>query len=248
MVLRYLTDRPEFADWLKPDEKTWLSGAIEAERQALLNTQGGHMTLWRAFTDLRVISLAMMYFTIVSATYGITFFLPQIVKGLGGSDVKTGLLTAAPYVVGTIGLLVWSWSSDKTKERKWHYIVACLLGAAGLATAGYFGSTLTALVAVAIATIGLYGCKSPFWTMPSEFLTGTAAAGGIAMINSVGNLGGFVGPFVVGWIKDSTGGFAAALYFLAACAVASAILAFLTAPSRKLVAAVAVPGATRASM
>ena len=111
-------------------------------------------------------------------------------------------MTAAPYIVGTIGLLAWSWSSDKTKERKWHYIVACLLGAAGLATAGYHGSTLTALVAVAIATIGLYGCKSPFWTMPSEFLTGTAAAGGIAMINSIGNLGGFVGPFVVGWIKD----------------------------------------------
>ena len=149
------------------------------------------MTLWRAFTDLRVMSLAMMYFTIVSATYGITFFLPQIVKGLGGTDVQTGLLTAAPYIVGTIGLLVWSWSSDKTRERKWHYIVACLLGAAGLATAGYYGSTVMALVAVAIATIGLYGCKSPFWTMPSEFLTGTAAAGGIAMINSVGNLGGF---------------------------------------------------------
>jgi ACS family tartrate transporter-like MFS transporter len=247
VVLRYLTDRPEVADWLKPDEKAWLTSTIEAERQALLTTQGGHMTLWRCFTDLRVLSLAMMYFTIVSATYGITFFLPQIVKGWGGSDVQTGLLTAAPYVVGTIGLLVWSWSSDKTKERKWHYIVACLLGAAGLATAAYYGSTLTALVAVAIATIGLYGCKAPFWTMPSEFLTGTAAAGGIAMINSVGNLGGFVGPFVVGWIKDSTGGFAAALYFLAACAVVSAVLALLTAPSRKLVTATMVPGATRVS-
>ena len=246
VVLHYLTDRPEVADWLKPDEKTWLSSTIEAERQTLLTTQGGHMTLWRAFTDLRVLSLAMMYFTVVSATYGITFFLPQIVKGLGGTDVQTGLWTAAPYIVGTIGLIVWSWSSDKTRERKWHYIVACLLGAAGLATAGYYGSTVMGLVAVAIATIGLYGCKPPFWTMPSEFLTGTAAAGGIAMINSVGNLGGFVGPFVVGWIKDSTGDFATALYFLAACAVVSAILAFLTAPSRKLVAA-EVPGATRAS-
>jgi MFS transporter, ACS family, tartrate transporter len=247
VVLRYLTDRPEIADWLKPDEKAWLSDTIEAERQTLLTTQGGHMTLSRAFTDFRVIALAMMYFTVVTATYGITFFLPQIVKGMGGTDVQTGLWTAAPYVVGTVGLLAWSWSSDKTKERKWHYIIGCLLGAAGLAAAGYYGSTVMALVAVSIATIGLYGCKSPFWTMPSEFLTGTAAAGGIAMINSVGNLGGFVGPFVVGWIKDSTGGFAAALYFLAACAVVSAILAFLTAPSRKLVTADAISGATRAS-
>jgi ACS family tartrate transporter-like MFS transporter len=193
----------------------------------------------RAFSDLRVISLALMYFTIVTSTYGITFFLPQIVKGMKGSDIEVGLISAAPYVVGTIGLLIWSWSSDKTRERKWHYIIACLLGAAGLAVAGFLGSSLMAVFAVAVATIGLYGCKPAFWTMPSEFLTGTAAAGGIAMINSVGNLGGFVGPFVVGWIKDQTGGFGAALGFLAACAVLSALLAYLVAPSRNEVRATA---------
>ena len=132
VVLRYLTDRPAVATWLKPDEQAWLTSTIEAERLALLSTDKGHMSLGRAFTDLRVISLALMYFTIVSATYGVTFFLPQIVKGMGGSDIRIGLLSAAPYIVGTIGLLVWSWSSDKNGERKWHYIVACLLGASGL--------------------------------------------------------------------------------------------------------------------
>jgi len=130
----------------------------------------------------------MMYFTIVSATYGITFFLPQIVKGLGGTDIQTGLWTAAPYIVGTIGLLVWSWSSDKTRERKWHYIVACLLGLPVSLRPVTTAARSRLSLHVAIATIGLYGCKPPFWTMPSEFLTGTAAAGGIAMINSVGNL------------------------------------------------------------
>jgi ACS family tartrate transporter-like MFS transporter len=239
VVLRYLTDQPSVAPWLRSDEKAWLTSAIESERQAITGRDHGHMGLGRAFTDLRVLSLAMMYFTIVTATYGITFFLPQVVKGIGGSDVEVGLISAAPYVVGTIGLLVWSWSSDRSRERKWHYIVACLLGAAGLAAAGYYGSTLMAITAVAFATIGLYGCKPAFWTMPSEFLTGTAAAAGIAMINSIGNLGGFVGPFVVGWIKDATGGFGAALCFLAACAVVSALLAFITAPSHRLVATAA---------
>ncbi|WP_407525440.1 MFS transporter [Methylobacterium oryzisoli] len=233
VVLRYLTDTPAAADWLAPDEKAWLCAAIERERQDLLRREQGHMTLRRAFTDLRVLSLALMYFTIVTATYGITFFLPQIVKGIGGSNLQVGLISAAPYIVGTVGLLAWSWSSDRMRERKWHYIVACLLGAGGLAAAGLYGSTLMAVVAIAVATIGLYGCKPAFWTMPSEFLTGTAAAGGIAMINSVGNLGGFVGPFAVGWIKDATGGFGAALGFLTACAVLSALLAFVTAPSRR---------------
>src|SRR5262249_30464592 len=200
VVLSYLTDQPSVADWLKPDEKAWLTATMEAERQAVLQSPKGHMSLGQVFTDLRILSLALMYLTIVTATYGITFFLPQVVKEIGGSDIRVGLISAAPYIVGTIGLLVWSWNSDRTRERKWHYIIACLLGAAGLIAAGFYGSTLTAVAAIAIATIGLYGCKTPFWSMPSEFLTGTAAAAGIAMINSIGNLGGFVGPFVVGWI------------------------------------------------
>jgi ACS family tartrate transporter-like MFS transporter len=191
------------------------------------------MPLSQALQDKRVLALAMVYFTIVTATYGITFFLPQIVKGLGGSDMRTGLLTAAPYVVGTIGMLVWSLSSDRTRERKWHFIIACLLGAAGLIAAGALGSTYGALVAIAIATIGIYGSKPAFWPMPSEFLTGTAAAGGIALVNCIGNLGGFLGPYAVGWIKDSTGDFSAALYFLAGSAVLSALITLVLIPSRK---------------
>jgi ACS family tartrate transporter-like MFS transporter len=233
VVLRYLTEKPEVADWLLPDEKQWLTSTLESERLALVGKKGGHMPLSQALKDKRVLALALIYFTIVTATYGITFFLPQIVKGLGGSDMRTGLLTAAPYVLGTIGMLVWSQSSDRTKERKWHFIVACLLGAAGLAAAGALGSTYGALVAIAIATVGIYGSKPSFWPMPSEFLTGTAAAGGIALVNCIGNLGGFIGPYAVGWIKDSTGDFGAALYFLAGCAVLSALITLVLIPSRK---------------
>jgi MFS transporter, ACS family, tartrate transporter len=232
-VLAFLTDRPEIATWLKPDEKEWLTTTINAEKQALLVQEKGYMSIGRAFSDLRVISLALMYFTIVTATYGITYFMPLIVKGFGHDNVATGLLTAIPYVIGTIGLLIWSWSSDRTHERKWHYIVGCLLAGVGLAVAGFFGSTVVALVAVSAAAVGLYGCKPAFWAMPSEFLTGTAAAAGIAMINSIGNLGGFVGPFMVGWIKDFTGSYDMGLYFLTGCAILSAVLAMLTAPGRK---------------
>ena len=232
-VLRYLTERPEVADWLLPDEKKWLTSTLESEKLALIHKSGGHMPLSQALRDKRVLGLALIYFTIVTATYGITFFLPQIVKGLGGSDMRTGLLTAAPYVVGTIGMLVWSQSSDRTRERKWHFIVACLLGAAGLIAAGALGSTYGALIAIAIATVGIYGSKPSFWPMPSEFLTGTAAAGGIALVNCIGNLGGFLGPYAVGWIKDSTGDFSAALYFLAGMAVVSALITLVLIPSKK---------------
>jgi MFS transporter, ACS family, tartrate transporter len=232
-VLRYLTERPEVAAWLLPDEKQWLTSTLESERLALVGKSGGHMPLSQALKDKRVMALALIYFTIVTATYGITFFLPQIVKGLGGSDMRTGLLTAAPYVLGTVGMLAWSQSSDRTRERKWHFILACLLGAAGLIVAGALGSTYGAFVAIAIATVGIYGSKPSFWPMPSEFLTGTAAAGGIALVNCVGNLGGFIGPYAVGWIKDSTGDFGAALYFLAGSAVVSALITLVLIPSRK---------------
>jgi MFS transporter, ACS family, tartrate transporter len=232
-VLRYLTERPEVADWLLPDEKQWLTSTLQSEKLALVAKSGGHVPLSQALKDKRVLGLALIYFTIVTATYGITFFLPQIVKGLGGSDMRTGLLTAAPYVLGTIGMLAWSQSSDRTRERKWHFIVACLLGAAGLMAAGALGSTYGALAAIAIATVGIYGSKPSFWPMPSEFLTGTAAAGGIALVNCIGNLGGFIGPYAVGWIKDSTGDFGPALYFLAGSAVVSALIALVLIPSRK---------------
>jgi len=178
-------------------------------------------------TDRRVLGLSAIYFTIVTATYGITFFLPQIVKGIGLSNVMTGLVTAIPYTIGTIGMLLWGASSDRRDERRWHFCVACFLAAVGLVGAGLFGSSFLALSFMSVATVGLYGSKPAFWPLPSLFLTGTAAAGGIALVNSIGNLGGYVGPFVVGWIKDSTGSFEDGLYFLAACALLSGIIAYV---------------------
>lgn len=229
IVLAVLTDRPTVAGWLAPEERSWLEDELSAERRKIEGVR--RLTLFEALVDKRVIGLSLVYLTIVSASYGITFFLPLIVKGHGFSDLVTGLVTAIPYTVGTIGMVLWAYSSDRKDERRWHYIVASLLAAGGLVVAGW-GGALVSLAAMSVAAIGIYGSKPAFWPLPTAFLSGTAAAGGIALVNSIGNLGGFIGPYVVGWIKDSTQTYEAGLYFLAACAALSAILAhFVVTPS-----------------
>jgi MFS transporter, ACS family, tartrate transporter len=224
-VLALMTDRPAKASWLEPEERNWLEDAFEAERSSKLKAHG-EFTLYQALINPTVLLLSSIYFTIVTATYGITFFLPPILKALGLSDFGTGLATALPYTIGTIGMLIWSWSSDRHNERRIHFVVACLLATVGLIAVGWLTGSYWAILAMSFAAVGIYGSKPAFWPLPSAFLTGAAAAGGIALVNSIGNLGGFVGPYMVGWIKDATGSFEAGLYFLAACALASAALAF----------------------
>jgi ACS family tartrate transporter-like MFS transporter len=185
--------------------------------------------LLRALCDPRVLALSMMYFMSVTANYGIVFFMPQIIKGIGLSNMMTGFVSSVPYIIGTVGLIIWGWSSDRKPERRWHLIVASTLAAVGLVFAGWTGASYWALLGMSAATVGIYGSRAAFWPMPSIFLTGTAAAGAIALINAVGNLGGYVGPFAVGWIKDSTGSFQAGLYFLAACSLACAVITFFAA-------------------
>ena len=226
-ILRVMTDRPAHAEWLADDERGWLQTRLETENREI--ERDGHMTWTKALSDPRVVALSLIYLGSVTANYGIVFFMPQIVKGLGLSDMMTGFVSSGPYIIGTIGLLAWGWSSDRNKERRWHLITASTLGAAGLAFAAWSGATYWALLGMSAATAGIYGSRAAFWPMPSIFLTGTAAAGAIAMINAVGNLGGYIGPFVVGWIKDSTKSFEAGLYFLAACSLMAAIITFFAA-------------------
>jgi MFS transporter, ACS family, tartrate transporter len=226
VVLVVLTDRPSAATWLSADERAWLEGQLASERRAIEGARG-HMTLFQALTDSRVVGLSMIYLTIVTATYGITFFLPLIVKGHGLTDMSTGLATAIPYTIGTIGMVLWAYSSDRRHERRWHFFVAAMIAGIGLIAAGLSTGLVASLAAMSVATVGLYGSKPAFWPLPSTFLSGTAAAGGIAMVNSIGNLGGFVGPYIVGWIKDSTQSYASGLYFLAACAFASGVIALV---------------------
>lgn len=224
VVWRHMIDRPADAKWLSADERAWLESELLAERTQVESF--GHMSLWRALTDKRVLVLSMIYMTSVTASYGIVFFLPQIVKGLGHSNLMTGALTAIPYSVGILGLLWWGYSSDRRNERRWHLIVAMSVAGVGLVGAAWLRDSYGAIIAMCVATVGLYGSRPSFWPMPTRFLTGAAAAAGIALINSIGNLGGYIGPFIVGWIKDSTKSFEMGLYFLAACAFASAAITY----------------------
>jgi ACS family tartrate transporter-like MFS transporter len=224
VVLKLMTDRPALANWLNADEKEWLEGQLQAERKQVESS--GRLSMLQALTDPRVLVLSAIYLASVTAGYGIVFFLPQIVKGLGLSNLMTGFVTAIPYAIGTIGLVLWGYSSDRRKERRWHLIISTALAAVGLLCAGWLSHSFWAIVAISVFTVGIYGSRPTFWPMPSVFLTGAAAAVGMALINSIGNLGGYFGPMIVGWIKDSTKSFEMALYFLAACALLSAVITF----------------------
>jgi MFS transporter, ACS family, tartrate transporter len=245
VILRIMTDRPAHARWLAEDERNWLQARLDSESRQVEST--GRMTWTKALADPRVVALSIIYLMSVTANYGIVFFMPQIIKGIGLSNMMTGLLSSLPYIVGTIGLIAWGWSSDRNKERRWHLITASTVGALGLAFAGWSGASYWALLGMSAATVGIYGSRAAFWPMPSLFLTGTAAAGAIAMINAVGNLGGYVGPFVVGWIKDSTQNFSAGLYFLAACSMMAAVITFFAARAAGDPAAIARANAAAAA-
>jgi ACS family tartrate transporter-like MFS transporter len=222
VLLVYLRDRPAHASWLTQEEKNWIAGELAHEKRELEAVRT--YTLFQSLTNIRVVALAVIYFGIVTASVGLVLFVPQIIKQLGVSNLQTGFLTMIPYVVGTVSMVVWGYVSDRMQERKWNLVIGCLVGASGLIAAGLLGGSFWSLAAMCLATIGFYGSKGPFWPLPSTFLTGTAAAAGMALINSVGNIGGFMGPFLVGWIKDATGSFENGLYALAGFMVLAAVV------------------------
>jgi ACS family tartrate transporter-like MFS transporter len=231
VCLFFLTDRPEKASWLAPDEKAWLAAELKKE-QCEVEAERTY-SIWQTMYNPRVIVLAVIYFGIAAASVGLVMFLAQIVKELGLSDFWTGYASAIPYVIGTIGMIVAGFVTDRMGERRWNCFALCLLAAAGLALAGLTHGTWWSIAALSIATIGFYGMKPSFWPMPSLFLTGTAAAAGIAWINALGNLAGTITPWIVGTIKDATGSFGGGLYVLAGFAMLSAVVTLIGVPSTR---------------
>jgi ACS family tartrate transporter-like MFS transporter len=229
--LIFLTDRPENATWLAPEERAWLMAELHRERREVESVRS--YTLWQSLYNPRVIGLALIYFGIAAASVGLVMFLAQIVKELGLSNLMTGFASAIPYVIGTVAMIAWGYISDRMGERRWNCFFACLCATAGLLLAGVTLGTWSSLLGLSIATIGFYGMKPSFWPMPSLFLTGTAAAAGIAWINALGNLAGTVTPFIVGTIKDMTRSFSGGLYALAGFALLAAIVTLITVPERR---------------
>ncbi|MBY0295572.1 MAG: MFS transporter [Methylobacterium sp.] len=201
----YLTDRPADAAWLAPDERQWLERRM-AEEEAMRG-RDTHQPLSRAIFEPRVLAIAAIYFGAVALLYGFSFFLPQIVKAFGLTNVQTGLVTLIPYTAGTVGLLYWGKRSDAKRERRWHLAVALALASFGTIGAALAGDPVLKMVLFSAAAFGIFAALPIVWTLPTETLTGAAAAGAIAVVNSIGNLSGFVAPYAVGAIKDRTGDF-----------------------------------------
>ncbi len=223
-TLFYLPDAPARASWLARDAVVWLEATLERERSA---SDTRLHTLSAALTHGRVWRLCALYFSTIISFYGVAFWLPQIVKSFSGlGPVGVSLLSALPYVAASCGMILLARHSDQTGERRRHVALSAAIGAAGLFLgAGVQGHAVVAFAALCIAATGIWSTLGPFWSLPTTFLAGTAAAGGIALINSVGNVGGFVGPAVMGFFKERTHGFSAGLVFLAATLVIAMALA-----------------------
>lgn len=233
VVLIYMTDRPEKAKWLADDERAWLVDEMNAERAGKA-AHASH-SIWRGLADLRVLALALIYFGTSAGLYTLGIWAPQIIQQLGVSSMTVGFLNMIPPTVSVIAMVLWARHSDRTFERTWHVVGPCLLASAGLAFAGNAVGVVMVVLALTIVNIGISSAKPPLWSMPTLFLSGSAAAAGIATINSIGNLGGFAGPFMIGWIKDLTGSFAGGLYFVAGLLVLSAVLTLALAGTRRKV-------------
>jgi ACS family tartrate transporter-like MFS transporter len=226
-VLFYLTDRPEEATWLDDDERDWLvahTRTDEAERAAQHGT-----SLASALKTPAVWLFALLYFTLVIGFYGVGFWMPKIIKASGElSDFAVGWWAAVPNLVSVFAMIAVGTSSDRTGERHWHVAISALVGASGLVlTTLCLHSTVLVVASLSLALAGLRSTLGPFWAMPTSVLAGTAAAGGIAFINSVGNLGGGVGPTVYGELRDRLDSHVPGLWFLAGSLCVAAVVCLL---------------------
>jgi MFS family permease len=226
-VIYYLNSSIEEAKWLTGEEKALLANRLVAEDQ--------HKTehnLKDAFASGKVWVLCAIYFTLMIGLYGIAFWLPTIVKAFGMKGyLRIGLVTAIPYGVAVIGMILLSLHSDKTGERRLHYVANVTAGAVGLILSGIFASQpVLAIIFLSIGTLGVIGSMPLFWPLPSAFLAGTAAAAGIGIVNSVGNLGGYFGPNIPIWAKAVSSDKSAALYIIAGILLVGAFLTYFFVP------------------
>jgi MFS transporter, ACS family, tartrate transporter len=214
VALFYLTDRPHQASWLPEDERDWIIGELETEKRAKQRVH--HYTVWQALKQRDVLLLTVAYFFATTGGYGLAFWLPTILKRLSGeSDFQVTLLAALPYVAGVVSQQVNGWHSDKTGERHWHAAVPIFLGGVVLLIAVIFqSSTAVAVALFSLVGAGYFAFHPCFWSVPTGFLSESAAAAAIGLINSLGNLGGFFGPMVIGYLVSRTHSFTPGLLYL----------------------------------
>ena len=227
-----LSDRPSKASWLRQDEKDWLEGQLAAEQKTMSARHGS--TLRAAFTNWRVFALAFINFCCIVGSVGIGLWLPQIVKGFGVSSSTVGLIAAVPYAVGAVSMIAWARLARRSVNRMPYVVGALLLAAVALAVSVTLDDPLMKMIAITVTVSSILSFQATFWAIPSGFLTGRAAAGGLALIVSIGNLGGFAGPFLIGLIRDATHNFTMSLLAVAAILlVGSLVMLALGDPARQ---------------
>jgi MFS family permease len=231
VVLFYLPDGPRDAKWLTINERDWLQDTLGAERR---HRESLHKISWtQTLTNWRVIALGLVYM-LVTAASGLGFFLPQIIKGFGGlSNVQVGYINAFPYLVGAIGMIVWTRWSDVRRERLRFIGISLACAIAGLAVTALTSAPVPKMAGVTLAFFGIFTALPTFWTLPTAFLSGTAAAAGIAWINSIGNLGGYIGPALFGVLKDKTGSDMSAVTSMALMAAVALVLVLVVGHDRR---------------
>ena len=233
---KYLVDRPEQAQWLGVEEREWLLGALRAENFIVgyqagdsgprLAGGGSRLGTFAGLRSVRIWMLALVYFGLNTVSYGMSMWLPTVIKSLSGvSNFVIGVLSAIPYVAAAIAMVLVGLHSDRTGERRWHTAMPAFAGTAALVVAAYTHSVAPMVVLLSVTVLGVFSMMGPFWAMPTALLQGAAAAAGIAFINSVGNLGGFFGPYIIGLVRTSTGEFRGGLLLVAAALVVSGIVA-----------------------
>ena len=239
-VLFYLTDRPALAGWLQEDERTWLQGRLDQETH-LKTARHGYLSLLKSISDPRILAGSIVYFAQNATGYGVSFFLPTIIKNFGVSNFQTGLLATLPPICAAIGMVSLCYNSDRTLRRREHVAVALLIATIGVGGAGLVSSPVLILCLLCVGQFGSSAVAPLYWPIPNTFLTGASAAAGIAAINALGNLAGFGGPYVMGYFKDLTGGFTVGLLILAACALIGAAVAITLSVDSRVEASGAQP-------
>ncbi len=223
-TLRVLPDTPAEARWLSEADRGWIERALAGDRgRYALNP---HLSPFAALKDRRVLLLALLYLPFPISLYGLSLWLPTIIKAFGVTDSTAGLLSAIPYLFAVVGLLVVPRHSDRRRERHWHIVTVTAFAALTLAASAWFRAPALQLLFISLTAFAAYSIQAVVWALPGQFLSGASAAVGIATINSIANLGGYFGPYGVGLIKDATGSLAAGLYFLAATLLVAVAMAF----------------------
>ncbi len=231
VTIFYLTDRPADAKWLPQDERDWLTGELDRERELVSGNQ--KHSIWQAFAHRDVILLTVVYFFGTNISYGLQFWLPKMMQKMTGfSPMTVTLLAMIPFLAAWPFTLLVGWSSDRMKERRWHVAVALFIGGTGLALSVMTSNVVLGILAFTIAAMGINARMPPFWSMPGTILSGAAAAAVVGSINCVGNIGGFVGPYIVGYLSDRTHSYAGGMLYLVGSAFLGGLVVLLVKPRK----------------